>query len=422
MNCDLLKSEYNIKDSALRLLLQAESDVKEQFSAIDDISSYNSLKVLSAFRRHKISEVHLGLTTGYGYDDIGRDTLDKVYADIFGTETALVRHNIVSGTHALCTCFFGILRPGDTLLSVTGKPYDTLEEVIGIRGSGNGSLRDWGVKYKQVDLLPDGAPDYKIISDAITKDVKMVSLQRSKGYAWRKSLSVQDIGNIIECIKTKNKDIVCLVDNCYGEFADTIEPTNVGADIAVGSLIKNPGGGLSLTGGYIAGTSEAIEKISYRLTAPGIGAEVGATLGMNRNMYQGIFLAPHTVAQSMKTATLASRMLELLGYPVCPSSSEKRNDIIQAVKLGSREKLCAFCSGIQRGAPIDSFVTPSPWDMPGYEDQIIMAAGAFVSGSSIEISADGPVKEPFTAYMQGALTYETGKIAVLCAANDIMES
>jgi len=421
MNFNLIKQEYNIKDSALRLLSQAESDVKDKFAEIDAISSENTLKVLSAFKRANVSEMHLGLTTGYGYDDVGRDTLDKIYADVFGTESAIVRHSIVSGTHALSSCFYGVLRPGDTLLAVTGKPYDTLEEVIGIRGNASGSLKDWGVNYKEIDLLPDGSADLKAISEAVTADVKMVAIQRSKGYAWRKSLSVSEIGEIIACVKEKKADVVCMVDNCYGEFVETIEPTNVGADIIAGSLIKNPGGGISLTGGYIAGTNEQIEKISYRLTAPGIGNEVGATLGMNRSMYQGFFLAPHTVSQSVKTAILAARMLELAGYPVCPTSSEPRHDIIQAVKLFDKEKLCAFCAGIQRGAPIDSFVTPMPWDMPGYNEQVIMAAGAFVSGASIEISADAPIKEPFICYMQGGLTYESGKIAVLCAVSDILE-
>lgn len=422
MNYNLLKQEYNIKDSALRLLLQAEADIKDRFSEIDEIASENSLKVLAAFKRAGVSEMHLGLTTGYGYDDVGRDTLDKIYADVFGTEAAIVRHSIVSGTHALAACFYGILRPGDTLLAVTGKPYDTLEEVIGIRGNASGSLKDWGVNYKEVDLLPDGSCDLKAISNAITDDVKMVAIQRSKGYAWRKSLSVSDIGEIITCVKAKNPNIICMVDNCYGEFVETIEPSNVGADIIAGSLIKNPGGGISLTGGYIAGTNDAIEKISYRLTAPGIGNEVGSTLGMNRSMYQGFFLAPHTVAQSVKTAILASRMLELAGYPVCPASYESRHDIIQAVKLFDKDKLCAFCAGIQRGAPVDSFVTPMPWDMPGYNEQVIMAAGAFVSGASIEISADAPIKEPYICYMQGGLTYESGKIAVLCAVSDILEN
>lgn len=421
MNSDLLKSEYNIKESALRLMNEAEADIIDKFKEIDEIASANTLRVLAAFKRAGVSEMHLGLTTGYGYDDVGRDTLDKIYADVFGTESALVRHNIVSGTHALSACFFGLLRPGDTLLAVTGKPYDTLEEVIGIRGNASGSLKDWGVNYREVDLLDDGSADLEGISAAVTDDVKLVAIQRSKGYAWRKSLSVSDVAEIISCVKKKNPDVLCMVDNCYGEFVEQIEPTHVGADIIAGSLIKNPGGGLSLTGGYIAGAKDAIEKISYHLTAPGIGSEVGATLGMNRSMYQGFFMAPHTVAQSVKTAILASRMLELAGYPVCPDSSEKRHDIIQAVKLFDKEKLCAFCAGIQRGAPIDSFVTPVPWDMPGYNEQVIMAAGAFVSGASIEISADAPIKEPYIAYMQGGLTYESGKIAVLCAVSDILD-
>lgn len=421
MNSDLLKSEYNIKDSAICLMQQAENDIKDRFEEIDEIASANTLRVLSAFKREGVSEMHLGSTTGYGYDDVGRDALDRIYAEVFGAESALVRHNIVSGTHALSACFFGLLRPGDTLLAVTGKPYDTLEEVIGIRGNASGSLKDWGVNYRQVDLLPDGSADLDEIAKEVTDDVKLVAIQRSKGYAWRKSLSVSDIAEIIACVKEKNPEVICMVDNCYGEFVEKIEPTHVGADVVAGSLIKNPGGGLSLSGGYVAGKKDAIEKISYSLTAPGIGGEVGATLGMNRGMYQGFFMAPHTVAQSVKTSILAARMLELAGYPVCPGSQESRHDIIQAVKLFDKERLCAFCAGIQRGAPIDSFVTPVPWDMPGYNEQVIMAAGAFVSGASIEISADAPIKEPFIAYMQGGLTYESGKIAVLCAVSDILD-
>ena len=412
---------FKFNDKLIELSEKALSEAKSEFENIDSITEYNQQKMLKAFIDNYVSENIFAESTGYGYDDVGRDTLDKIYADVFGTENAIVRHSIVSGTHALSACFYGILRPGDTLLAATGKPYDTLEEVIGIRGNASGSLKDWGINYKEVDLLPDGSADLKAITEAVTDDVKMVAIQRSKGYAWRKSLSVSEIGEIIACVKAKNPNAVCMVDNCYGEFVETIEPTNVGADIIAGSLIKNPGGGISLTGGYIAGTNEQIEKISYHLTAPGIGSEVGSTLGMNRSMYQGFFMAPHVVSQSVKTAILAARMLELAGYPVCPESNESRHDIIQAVKLFDKDKLCAFCAGIQRGAPIDSFVTPMPWDMPGYNEQVIMAAGAFVSGASIEISADAPIKEPFICYMQGGLTYESGKIAVLCAVSDILD-
>ena len=418
---ECLSKEYGIRPQTVALAQQAEAELSAQFAEIDAIASYNQIKVQSAFRRHRVSEQHLGLTTGYGYDDTGRDTLDAVYADVFGAEAAIVRHSIVSGTHALASCLFGVLRPGDVMLSVTGHPYDTLEEVIGIRGEGNGSLADWGVGYREVALKADGTPDFDAIRAAITPDVKLVEIQRSKGYDWRKSLFIEDIRAICDLVKSIRPNIICMVDNCYGEFAEREEPAEAGADLVVGSLIKNPGGGLALTGGYIAGRADLIEQVSYRLTSPGIGAEVGATLGMNRNMYQGFFMAPHTVAQSMKTALLAAKMLEFLGYEVCPSSSEARGDIIQAIKLGSAEKLCAFCQGIQAGSPVDSYVTPEPWDMPGYESPVIMAAGTFVSGASIEISADGPLREPYIAYLQGGLTYESGKLAVLCAIDNISQ-
>lgn len=417
---EFLNEEYGIKPEIATLMEKAESELGDKFKQIEKIAEINTAKVMRAFREHRVSEQHLGITTGYGYDDIGRDTLDKIYADVFGAESALVRHSIVSGTHALSTCLFGVLRPGDVMLSVTGRPYDTLEEVIGIRGEGNGSLADWGVKYREVSLKPDGSPDLDSIRANITPDVRLIEIQRSKGYDWRKSLLIEDIREICKCVKEINPNIICMVDNCYGEFAETEEPCDAGADLVVGSLIKNPGGGLALTGAYIAGKEDLIEQVSYRLTSPGIGAEVGATLGMNRSMYQGFFMAPHVVAESLKTSLLAAKMLELSGYEVCPSSDETRGDIIQAVKLGSSEKLCAFCQGIQAGSPVDAFVTPMPWDMPGYENQVIMAAGTFTSGASIEISADGPIREPYVAYMQGGLTYESGKLAVMCAVNNII--
>ncbi|MBR5156360.1 MAG: methionine gamma-lyase family protein [Clostridia bacterium] len=416
---EFLNKEYGIKAEIVSLMQKAEAELNDKFKEIEQTAEINTAKVMRAFREHKVSEQHLGITTGYGYDDIGRDTLDKIYADVFGAESALVRHSIVSGTHALSTCLFGVLRPGDVMLSVTGRPYDTLEEVIGIRGEGNGSLADWGVKYREVALKPDGTPDLDAIRANITPDVRLIEIQRSKGYDWRKSLLIEDIRKICECVKQINPNVICMVDNCYGEFAETEEPCDAGADLVVGSLIKNPGGGLALTGAYIAGRADLIEQVSYRLTSPGIGAEVGATLGMNRNMYQGFFIAPHVVAESIKTSLLAAKMLELSGYEVCPTSDEARGDIIQAVKLGSPEKLCAFCQGIQAGSPVDAFVTPMPWDMPGYENKVIMAAGTFTSGASIEISADGPIREPYVAYMQGGLTYESGKLAVMCAINNI---
>lgn len=418
---NFLKEEYGLSEKTIELGLTAEENIRETFDAINKTAEYNQLKVMKAFSEHRVSEAHLGLSTGYGYDDMGRDTLEKIYADVFGTESALVRHSIVSGTHALCSCLFGILRPGDILVSATGAPYDTLEEVIGKRGSSGASLKDWGIDYIEVSLTPDGKIDKETLGEVLkNKKVRMVELQRSKGYAWRESYTVEELADAITFIKNTRADVVVMVDNCYGEFVERKEPTNVGADIIAGSLIKNPGGGLALTGGYLAGRADLVEQVSYRLTSPGIGAEVGASLGMNRHMYQGFFMAPHTVAQSLKTAVFAAEVFSLMGFEVAPTSKEVRGDIIQAVKLNSAENLCAFCRGIQRGAPIDSFVVPEPWDMPGYSDQVIMAAGAFVSGASIEISADGPLRAPFAAYMQGGLTYESGKVAVLCAANNIL--
>lgn len=419
---ELIQSEYGVSPKTLALCKQAEQEVRPQFCAIEETAEFNQIKVLRAFSNHRVSEAHLGYSTGYGYDDLGRDTLEKIYAEVFETEAALVRHTIVSGTHAICSCLFGLLRPGDTLLSATGAPYDTLEEIIGKRGSGSGSLKEWGINYREVALKPDGMIDLEALSAALDdKTIRVVELQRSKGYVYRPSYTISDMADAIALIKEKRPDVVVMVDNCYGEFVEKIEPTQIGADILAGSLIKNPGGGLALTGGYLVGKKEFVEQISYRLTSPGIGAEVGASLGQNRNMYQGFFMAPHTVAQSLKIAVFASKVFELLGFPVSPKADDKRGDIIQSIQFGDREKLCAFCRGIQRGAPIDSFVTPEPWDMPGYDDQVIMAAGAFVSGSSIEISADGPLRPPYAAYMQGGLTYESGKLSVLCAADNLMK-
>ncbi len=416
----ILKEEYGISDKVIELSKKAEENVRRNFAQIDETAEFNQIKVLRAFSQHRVSEAHLGISTGYGYDDLGRDTLEKIYADVFGAESALVRHSIVSGTHAICSCLFGILRPGDILVSATGAPYDTLEKIIGKRES-RGSLKEWGIDYIEVGLTPDGKIDKSALAEVLkNKKVKMVELQRSKGYAWRGSYTVEELADAIDFIKNTRTDVIVMVDNCYGEFVQEKEPTNVGADIIAGSLIKNPGGGLALTGGYLAGRQDLVEGISYYLTSPGIGAEVGASLGQNRNMYQGFFMAPHTVAQSLKTAVFAAEMFSLLGFTVAPLPNEKRGDIIQAIKLETKENLCAFCRGIQRGAPIDSFVTPEPWDMPGYSDQVIMAAGAFVSGASIEISADGPLRAPYAAYMQGGLTYESGKLSVLCAADNIL--
>ncbi|MBR3933429.1 MAG: methionine gamma-lyase family protein [Clostridia bacterium] len=415
-----LKENYNFSDEFLAICKRADEKAKEAYKRADEVAAYNSMRVLKAFADNGVSEAHLGYTTGYGYDDLGRDTLDKIYAQVFGGEDALVRHNIVNGTMAIATCLYGVLRPGDTLVAATGKPYDTLEEVIGIREGSSGSLKDFGVNYRQVDMI-DSKVDFEGLKNAIDDTCKAVIIQRSKGYAWRDTYSVDAIGEIIKFVKDIRNDIICIVDNCYGEFVETKEPAALGADLIVGSLIKNPGGGLAHSGGYIVGTKEAVEMVSYRLTCPGIGRECGATLGNNRLMYQGFFMAPQVVCNAVKTGIFCSALFEEMGYEVNPSPTALRSDIITSVKLGSPEKLVEFCKGIQAGAPIDSFVVPAPWDMPGYEDKVIMAAGAFVSGSSIEISADGPLKAPYTAYFQGGLTFETGKLAVMLAASNVMK-
>lgn len=386
--------------------------LKERFEAIDAVAEYNQLKVLKALQEHQVSEACLLGTTGYGYNDLGRDTLEAVYASIFHTEDALVRPQITCGTHALALALMSNLRPGDELLSPVGKPYDTLEEVIGIRPS-KGSLAEYGVTYKQVDLLPDGGFDFEGIRAAINDKTRLVTIQRSKGYQTRPTLSVDRIGELISFIKRIKPDVICMVDNCYGEFVETKEPSDVGADMVVGSLIKNPGGGLAPIGGYIAGTKECVENAAYRLTSPGIGKEVGASLGILNSFYQGIFLAPTVTAGALKGAIFAANIYEKLGFAVVPNSTESRHDIIQAVTFGTPEGVIAFCEGIQAAAPIDSHVTPEPWDMPGYDAQVIMAAGAFVSGSSIELSADGPIKPPYAVYFQGGLTWPHAKFGIL---------
>ena len=389
-------------------------DLKERFDQIDQVAEYNQLKVLNAFRDCKVSEACLYGTTGYGYNDIGRDTLEEVYAHIFNTQAALVRPQITCGTHALALALMSNLRPGDELLSPVGKPYDTLEEVIGIRES-KGSLKEYGILYRQVDLLTDSSFDYDKIKEAINEKTKIVTIQRSKGYQTRKTFSVKEIGELIAFVKNIKSDIICMVDNCYGEFVETIEPSDVGADMVVGSLIKNPGGGLAPIGGYIAGRKDCIENAAYRLTSPGLGKEVGASLGVLKDFYQGLFLAPTVVASALKTSIFAANLFEKEGFKVVPDSTESRHDIIQAITLGNEERVCAFCEGIQSAAPVDSFVTPEPWDMPGYDAKVIMAAGAFVSGSSIELSADGPIKPPFAVYFQGGLTWPHGKAGILKA-------
>ena len=398
-----IKDNFGISDKTLKLVSEAEESIKEQFKHIENICEINQLRVMKAFADNRVSDSHFVATTGYGYDDLGRDTLDRVYADIMGAEDALVRHNFISGTHTISTALFAVLRPNDILVSITGKPYDTLEEVIGIQGeAGNGSLKDFGVKYVQIDLKHDGTPDLEQIKFTLTHmNVKAVTIQRSKGYGWRPTYSAKDIGALIEFVKEISPETICIVDNCYGEFVETEEPTAYGADLIAGSLIKNPGGGLAPTGGYIAGKQKYVELCAYRLTSVGIGKEAGASLGFNRQMYQGLFMAPHVVSQALKAAVLCSAVFEKLGFEVAPKPNEIRHDIIQSIKFGDPDKVTAFCQGIQKGAPVDSFVTPEPWDMPGYSSQVIMAAGAFVQGASIELSADAPIKPPYIAYMQG---------------------
>lgn len=417
-----IKDNFGISDKTLKLVSEAEESIKEQFKHIENICEINQLRVMKAFADNRVSDSHFVATTGYGYADLGRDTLDRVYADIMGAEDALVRHNFISGTHTISTALFAVLRPNDILVSITGKPYDTLEEVIGIQGeAGNGSLKDFGVKYVQIDLKHDGTPDLEQIKFTLTHmNVKAVTIQRSKGYGWRPTYSAKDIGALIEFVKEISPETICIVDNCYGEFVETEEPTAYGADLIAGSLIKNPGGGLAPTGGYIAGKQKYVELCAYRLTSVGIGKEAGASLGFNRQMYQGLFMAPHVVSQALKAAVLCSAVFEKLGFEVDPKPNEIRHDIIQSIKFGDPDKVTAFCQGIQKGAPVDSFVTPEPWDMPGYSSQVIMAAGAFVQGASIELSADAPIKPPYIAYMQGGLTYESAKLGIMVAADKMI--
>lgn len=400
---------------------KAEAAVRPALDELDAIAEYNQLKVLAAFQKNGVSESFFYGSTGYGYGDRGRDALDAIYAQVFGAEDALVRHNFVSGTHALTVALFGVLRTGDTLLSITGRPYDTLEEVIGIRGeAGIGSLKDFGVSYAQVDLKDDGMPDLPAITEAVKqKGVKVAYIQRSRGYSLRPSYTVEQIAEMVKAVKAGNKDAVIMVDNCYGEFAQRQEPTQVGADLCIGSLIKNPGGGIAQTGGYIVGRHDLVELCANRLTSPGMGREVGCTLDQSRGMYMGLFFAPTVVASAIKTAVFAAGLFENFGFACYPRWNEPRADIIQAVKTGNPEALIAFCQGIQKGSPVDAFVSPEPWDMPGYGDQVIMAAGAFTMGASIELSADAPLREPYAVWMQGGLTYPSGKIGVKLAAQSM---
>ena len=412
-NMGICDEVYDYCDNIIRSL-------HDRFEEIDKNAEYNQMKVIKAMQDEKVAEMHLSGTTGYGYNDDGRDTLEKIYSDIFKTEDALVRPQIICGTHALNVALSSNLRPGDELLSPVGKPYDTMDEIIGIRSS-KGSLAEYGITYAQVDLLPDGGFDYEGIKNAINERTKLVTIQRSKGYASRPTLSVERIGELISFIKGIKPDVICMVDNCYGEFVERIEPSQVGADMIVGSLIKNPGGGLAPCGGYIAGKKECVEQAAYRLSSPGLGKEVGATLGVNQSFYQGLFLSPVVVAGALKGAIFAANVYEKAGFVVRPDGSEPRYDIIQAVELGSADGLLAICKGIQAAAPVDSFVTPEPWPMPGYDSDVIMAAGAFVQGSSIELSADGPLKEPYSVFFQGGLTWYHAKLGIMMSVQKMFE-
>ncbi len=412
---------FGISEDVLRFGNTVAEKLTDRFRKIDDTAEYNQLKVIRAMQENRVSEACLHPSTGYGYNDLGRDILEKVYASVFHAEDALVRPLIACGTHALGIALGGNLRPGDELLSPAGKPYDTLEEVIGIRPS-RGSLAEYGVTYRQVELLPDGTFDYESIRKAIRPNTKMAAIQRSKGYQTRPSFSVKQIGELIRFIKEIRPDIICMVDNCYGEFAETVEPGDAGADLTVGSLIKNPGGGLAPIGGYIAGKKEYVENAAYRLTTPGLGKEVGATLGVNASFYQGLFLAPVVTGAARKGAVFAANVFECLGFEVVPNGSEPRHDIIQSVVFGKPEGLIAFCRGIQAAAPVDSYVVPEPWPMPGYDSDVIMAAGAFVQGSSIELSADGPLKPPYAAYFQGGLTWQHAKLGILCGLQKLLDA
>lgn len=418
----LMMESYNIKPHVFELYKKALCDVEEQFKIYDEIREYNQLKVLNAFQEERISDMHFTNSSGYGYDDIGRDTLDKVYARIFNTESALVRPHFVNGTHAIGCALMGNLKTGDTMVCITGAPYDTLHNIIGISGKENiGSLKEYGVNYKQVDLK-NGTFDTEKIIEVLKEDstIKLVHIQRSTGYGWRKSFLVSEIGEIISKIKEIRSDVCVFVDNCYGELIDKIEPTDVGADLVAGSLIKNLGGGIAPTGGYVAGKSKYVEQAAYRLTTPGIGGECGSTFGVMRQLYQGLFLAPHIVMEALKGAVFCSRIMEIAGFEVLPKYNDKRSDIIQAIKFNDRDNLIKFCKGIQKGSPIDSHVECEPWAMPGYNDEVIMAAGAFIQGSSIELSADAPIREPYIAYLQGGLTFDHAKIGILISLNNII--
>jgi len=412
----------DIRPEVFELAEKAQTRCKKSFEYIDSVAEKNTMRVMKAFQDNRVAEACFAGTTGYGYDDIGRDTLDKIYAQVFGTEAALVRIGFVNGTHALTAAMYSLVKPGDTILAATGLPYDTLRNAIGIAGDCHGSLKFYGIDYAQVNLAEDGGPDYEAIENAVSqKKIAAVMIQRSRGYEDRKALSVDEIGRICEIVHRVSPDTSIMVDNCYGEFTELTEPTHVGADIIAGSLIKNPGGGLAPTGGYIAGKQELVDRAAMRLTTPGIGGECGSTLGNNRLLYQGLFMAPHIVAQALKTAVFCSAMMEEIGIDASPAVDERRCDIIEMVRLEDGDKMKRFCLGIQAGAPVDSYVTPEPWQMPGYDCQVIMAAGSFIQGSSIELSADGPFKPPYRAYMQGGITYESGKLGIMMAVSAMLD-
>lgn len=423
MNLDIMNSyqELGIDETVYAFGEEVLKGLKERFEQIDETVEYNQLKVIHAMQKNKVSDIHFAATTGYGYNDLGRDTLEDVYASVFHAEAALVRPQLICGTHALNVALSANLRPGDELLSPVGKPYDTLEEVIGIRES-RGSLKEYGVTYRQVDLLADGSFDYENIKKAMNEKTKLVTIQRSKGYQTRPTLSVERIKELIAFIKDIKPDVICMVDNCYGEFVERLEPTDVGADLAVGSLIKNPGGGLAPIGGYIVGKKEYVDEAAFRLSSPGLGKEVGATLGITQSFYQGLFLAPTVVAGALKGAIFAANIYEKLGFQVVPNSTESRHDIIQAITFGTPEGVIEFCKGIQAAAPVDSHVVPEPWAMPGYDSDVIMAAGAFIQGSSIELSADGPIKPPYNVYFQGGLTWQHAKLGILKSLQKLKEA
>lgn len=415
----MLRDTFGIEQDLVDKMIEIEKTLTDRFKEVDQVKQYNQYKVLNAMQEARLSDQHFNWTTGYGYNDIGREKIEEIYAKVFSAEDAIVRPTIANGTHALSLCLSGLLHPGDEIISVTGKPYDTLDELIGLRGDYKGSLKNIGVTYKQVDFMDDGTIDFDAIENQVTEKTTLVYIQRSTGYSFRPAVDINTIEKIVSIAKGKNNKVICMIDNCYGEFLEEREPTEVGADLLAGSLIKNPGGGIVLTGGYIVGKQNLIEEISYRLTSPGIGKECGLTFGLSRQMFQGLFLAPHIVSEAVKGSIFCAKLFEEMGYEVKPKYNANRSDIIQLVKLGSAEKVIAFCKGIQEAAPVDSFVSPEPWPMPGYDDPVIMAAGAFIQGSSIELSADAPIRPPYIVYYQGGLTYEHAKLGSLLALKNI---